>query len=267
MEAYGTIAPVAAFATDDDDPIGYTTNYATMSQFDFDLQQQALQQSEWQGLDLFLPQIDCQSLFCAPTTAAPTVANSSFSSQQQQPAAQTLDTTTTTTTTTTSFGIQQNVDALNPIAYVDNTTNNGLYQTTFADYQAPKVTAQAFISPPLFSFDAITPVVASQWSTESDFQREAAKAEYPSPEHIGSSPLSDTKPDLSTNTTSQPTSLAGTITPATGETHPCLPKEEQALHNAALPGKPAATINDVPPEVSWDAPFRGQQGWMSLVCW
>lgn len=168
------------FANDDDDQKNFINNYASLSQFDLDLQQQAqaaMQQGTWQDFDMFLPQLDCPNLFynapITPPHAFPTP------SPPQRPIEQTNGTTTTTTTSnnmplfdttfmddaTTLYSQATSLLPNNMIPAVSEADNNG---SIIKQQQMP-------ISPPLVSFDT-TPVVPSQWSDPE-----------PKPEPIGSS--------------------------------------------------------------------------------
>lgn len=173
------------FANDDDDPKNFINNYASLSQFDLDLQQQAqaaLQQGTWQDFDMFLPQLDCPNLFynapITPPHAFPTP------SPPQRPVEQTTTTTTTATnnnmplfdtafmddTTTLYSQASSLLPPNNMIPAVSEGENNGSNSSMIKQQQMP-------ISPPLVSFDT-TPVVPSQWSDPE-----------PKPEPIGSSPI------------------------------------------------------------------------------
>ena len=191
------------FANDDDDPKNFINNYASLSQFDLDLQQQAqaaMQQGTGQDFDMFLPQLDCPNLFynapITPPHAFPTPSPPQRSIEQSansnnnntMPLFDTafMDDTTTLYSQASSL-LPPNNTMIPAVSEAENNGSSMIKQQTMP------------ISPPLVSFDT-TPVVPSQWSDPE-----------PKPEPIGSS-----SPILSDNvamSTSSPDNEQRHITP------------------------------------------------------
>ncbi|KAI9316409.1 hypothetical protein BX666DRAFT_1950319 [Dichotomocladium elegans] len=140
MEIYDS----AIFANDDDDPKNYVSSFASLSQLDLDLQQQAqatLQPGVWPDLDMFLPQFDYQPLFYNGPATPP----SAFPTPPPPP----------------QQSLEQSFPPLFDATLFDNTLLSQAISTV-QNKTAPAPPASAIpISPPLVSFEN-TPVVLSQ---------------------------------------------------------------------------------------------------------